>query len=126
MTMDRRQFLLVAGAAAAAAVGCAPGAGYDADTLARPALLDVLGPSRVRAIGERYRETARDERGVHALRAAILESRPFASRFLGAASAPIPALIRADFEHGRTVVVGGWVLAATEARQCALFSLLPA
>jgi len=32
--------------------------------------------------------------------------------------------IRNDFEKGNTLTVKGWVLAITEARQCALFSLL--
>jgi hypothetical protein len=32
--------------------------------------------------------------------------------------------IKHDFETGKTVLVKGWVLAVTEARQCALFSLL--
>ena len=32
--------------------------------------------------------------------------------------------IRHDFETGSTVLVKGWVLAVTEARQCALFSLV--
>jgi hypothetical protein len=32
--------------------------------------------------------------------------------------------IRNDFETGKTITVKGWVLAITEARQCALFSLL--
>jgi hypothetical protein len=32
--------------------------------------------------------------------------------------------IRNDFETGNTITVKGWVLAITEARQCALFSLL--
>jgi hypothetical protein len=31
--------------------------------------------------------------------------------------------VRDDFAAGRTVVVSGWVLSETEARQCALFSL---
>ncbi len=31
--------------------------------------------------------------------------------------------IKEDFEQGEIVVVKGWVLSATEARQCALFSL---
>lgn len=31
--------------------------------------------------------------------------------------------IKRDFETGKTVVVKGWVLSITEARQCALFSL---
>ena len=32
--------------------------------------------------------------------------------------------IHDDFETGNTVLVKGWVLALTEARQCALFSLI--
>ena len=32
--------------------------------------------------------------------------------------------IKLDFEKGNTVLVKGWVLAVTEARQCALFSLV--
>ena len=31
--------------------------------------------------------------------------------------------IQHDFDNGETVVVNGWVLSRTEARQCALFSL---
>jgi hypothetical protein len=31
--------------------------------------------------------------------------------------------IEKDFETGHTIVVSGWVLSLTEARQCALFSL---
>ena len=31
--------------------------------------------------------------------------------------------VQADFDKGETVVVRGWVLSRTEARQCALFSL---
>lgn len=31
--------------------------------------------------------------------------------------------IKADFESDRTVVIKGWILAETEAQQCALFSL---
>ena len=31
--------------------------------------------------------------------------------------------IKKDFETGKTVIVKGWVLSETEARQCALFSL---
>ena len=31
--------------------------------------------------------------------------------------------IQSDFEAGRTVIVKGWVLSVTEARQCAIYSL---
>lgn len=32
--------------------------------------------------------------------------------------------IKRDFDEGKTVMVNGWVLSVTEARQCALFSLI--
>ena len=32
--------------------------------------------------------------------------------------------VRQDFEVGNTVLVKGWVLSVTEARQCALFSII--
>jgi hypothetical protein len=32
--------------------------------------------------------------------------------------------IKKDFDEGKTVMVNGWVLSVTEARQCALFSLV--
>ena len=31
--------------------------------------------------------------------------------------------IQKDFETGNTVIIKGWILSVTEARQCALFSL---
>jgi hypothetical protein len=34
--------------------------------------------------------------------------------------------VQDDFANGRTVIVNGWVLARTEARQCALFDALHA
>jgi hypothetical protein len=32
--------------------------------------------------------------------------------------------VQTDFEGGKTIIVSGWVLSVTEARQCALFSLV--
>jgi hypothetical protein len=32
--------------------------------------------------------------------------------------------VRRDFETGNTVLVNGWILSVTEARQCALYSLV--
>ena len=106
--MDRRAFIRVAaaGAALGAALtsGCAPG---DAE-LAHPELLDVLGERTVRDIGRQYRETHL-ERDPDVLRALIDGHR-----------------VRVDFAAGNVVVVDGWVLSRTEARQCALFDLLRA
>ena len=125
---DRRAFLRIAasGAIGIAAAGCRAGTEYDMRALAHPELLDSLGPAAVRAIGTRYRSMNAAPRSADDLREAILASRPFSTRFLGAPGPPLAQLVRDDFANGRTVVVDGWILSATEARQCALFSLQPA
>jgi len=115
MTMDRRQFLRVtaAGAVTSLSVPVVGAGARRADdrtlrALAYPELLGVLGAERVRAIGVSYREATPAERNTDALRAAIDPA----------------ALVARDFADERTVLVDGWVLSITEARQCALFSLL--
>ena len=124
--MHRRHFLRLASVTtlSALASSCAAGREYDAATLTHPELLTALGATRVRAIGERYRAMTRDEGDAESLRRAIEDSRPGAARFLGAAGPSIADLVREDFDRGRTVVVDGWVLSRTEARQCALYSLV--
>jgi hypothetical protein len=124
-TMNRREFLIVtgAGAIAIAGAGCAPDARYETGALARPAVLAALGPDVTRAIGTRYRSMASDERDAGSLRRRILASRPWSARLTGRPPS-VAELVADDFEHGRTVTVDGWILSATEARQCALFSLL--
>lgn len=117
--MNRRDFLRAAATGAAflsvpaavAAVAASSGSADDrAWTEDHPDLLSVLGPETVRRIGARYRETvpAEDDRRVlHAL---------LASRSTAAA-------VHEDFAYDRTVVIDGWLLSTTDARQCALFSL---
>lgn len=43
---------------------------------------------------------------------------------LEATDSDIEKALKADFAAGRTVQVDGWIISVTEARQCALFSLL--
>jgi hypothetical protein len=99
--MDRREFLCLSLGAAVLTVP----AREDAAS-ARPDLLSMLGPQAVRDIGLQYRRLV-----------------PAENAWMPR-SAPISALVRRDFETGRTILVNGWVLSVTEARQCALFSLL--
>jgi hypothetical protein len=42
---------------------------------------------------------------------------------LSAEPSTLEEKIRKDFETGNTVIVDGWILSKTEARQCALFSI---
>ena len=121
--MDRRRFMEVTAAGIAVAAtswGCADNPEHVRE-LAQPALLEMLGAERTREIGTRYRAAVPQESTAAALRSAISSSRPgvFALSFRRA----IEAQVHDDFEGGRTVLVGGWVLSQTEARQCALYSL---
>ena len=125
--MDRRQFFRLTGVTTlgVAVAGCAADSEYESQSLARPELLVALGAGSVRAIGERYRALNGAENDGDALRTALRASRPFWAR-IGRSSPPIATLVREDFGHGRTVLIDGWILSVTEARQCALFSLLSA
>ena len=84
----------------------------------------MLGPERVRELGAHYRASTPNENSADALRAALSSGHRLRIPFIKSAS--LDDQIRDDFVAGRTVVVDGWVLAVTEARQAALFSLTPA
>ncbi|HKW49614.1 MAG TPA: hypothetical protein VJN70_19310 [Gemmatimonadaceae bacterium] len=126
--MNRRRFLRLTGATAVVigTSACAAGSDYDARVLAQPELLVTLGAGAVRAIGARYRALTPSERDATALRASILASRPMRARLLPGSGTPVASLVHDDFAEGRTIVLEGWILSVTEARQCALFSLLSA
>jgi hypothetical protein len=135
MAMHRRLFLRLTALGAAAATltstsGCDAGADpADADVtraLARPDLLDVLGAEQVRVIGAGYRRMVPAEGSAEALYSAIHGRHPLLARVLGAPRVVPAELVRRDFAEGRTVEVQGWVLSVTEARQCALYSLVRA
>lgn len=129
MTIDRRQFLQLV--AAGALVGltsgaCASDEAGDARAVAQPALLGMLGADRVRELGVRYRQMVPEENRETALRGAITDGGQRGLRFPWTSRPSLARQVRDDFADGRTVLVNGWVLSATEARQCALFSLTPA
>ena len=128
MPIDRRPFLLASVTAAVAALTrvASSADAYTVGALAHPDLLAVLGPDAVGRIGRRYGELAPAERDVAALHAAILTALRRAVRRTGGQRPPLAALVTDDFAAGRVVLVNGWVLSITEARQCALSSLLAA
>lgn len=120
MNIDRRRFLQVTAIGIIAAVAEPACADDRSDSMDHPPLLDLLGSDRVRELGAHYRAATPTENTAEALRAVLSKRR--------ASLVPLPASrrIREDFESGRTVLVDGWVLSVTEARQAALFSLTPA
>jgi hypothetical protein len=130
--MNRRQFVDLA-AAGALALGL-PGAKWSASphtavpAFARPCLLAILGEDRVLDIGRRYLEHFANP-DIEARHRSV-----WARPYLEAPADPLQTgpgtderlrqLVRDDFSAGRTVLIDGWVLSVTEARQCALFSIL--
>ena len=120
MTLDRRQFLSTAAAGAAfALIGFRAESDHAADVTGLPhtELLAALGTDTVREIGCAYRDQVPAESTADSLDAALWGERRVARPC-------IEDRVRADFVEGRLVVVRGWILSVTEARQCALFSLL--
>ena len=130
--MDRRHFILCAAAGALAAglpgaawsTGALTGPSGNLQTLARPALLDMFGARRVRGLGVQYCARYPAECDADILAAAIRGSEALARADASMSPAFLEATIRDDFAAGRTVLLEGWVLSVTEARQCALFSLV--
>src|SRR5438105_1427890 len=123
MVLDRRRFLQLSALGAIAAVAdsaCARSSDRADAALDRPQLLAMLGPERVRQLGEHYRAATPTEINADALRAAISNGQGPRIPLLHKS---IDHQIRDDFEAGRTVLVDGWVLSVTEARQAALYSL---
>jgi hypothetical protein len=122
MSLGRRRFLQITaiGVVAGLTESACSTTGDD-ESLSHPGIFDMLGPDRTREIGKAYLLAAPKENTPAALRAAISATRK--TKFLGLGRPSIDDQIHDDFEAGRVVLVSGWVLAETEARQCALYSL---
>lgn len=115
--------MAAAGAAGLVWPATAHASSFPPPALAYPHLLDVLRDRRlVHELGCRYREIAPTENDADILTRAILPET--AAKSARPLRAQVKARVRQDFAHGRTVTLKGWVLAVTEARQCALYSLL--
>ena len=126
--MKRRKFLEIT-AVGALALGV-PGAAWRFHSssvmrfLAQPGLCTMLGDHRVRELGQRYREACPAESTVETLSVAVLGSRRPGQVHGSALRKRLNRQVRDDFDAGRTILLDGWMLSATEARQCALFSLV--
>ncbi len=124
--LHRRGFLMRAAAALTVGIGtgaCRTQAAYEPERIARPGLLAAMREDTVRDIGQRYLASTPAERDQAALVTAIEHSARELASFPWSPLPSLDALIAEDFMRGRTVLPGGWVLSATEARQCALFAL---
>lgn len=126
--MNRREFIAsTTTAGVAASILPVLKAGELADhraILATPAFFTVLRDERlVRDLGYRYCAVAPAQQSAAAVEQAILSDLPRCAEPL---EVRIRARVRHDFATDRTVVLNGWILSVTEARQCALYVLTAA
>ena len=130
--MDRRQFLFVT-ATSSFALSIPSTAGIFLDSpalfpLAQPELLTLLGDAqRVHDIGLAYRTQFPLENDPTTLAAIIEEECGLPGEQNGfPLQCQISRRVRSDFASRRTLQINGWILAVTEARQCALYSITSA
>jgi hypothetical protein len=131
--MKRRSFILLSGLGISA-IGISSVRLFNLDfedqnLYAKPKLLSKLcNDETIRLLGESYLKFDPDERNRdrlmnklygHAIRIDSLQQQDRLSM-----RAQVENSIREDFAAGKTVVLKGWVLSVTEARQCALYSIL--
>jgi hypothetical protein len=130
--MQRRKFILlttVGGTATAfAALQCNPRQPAFYKILDKPGALSYICDLKtIREIGLAYRQQKPEEYEAEKLEDLLLTDS--AGRTVSPSSDDqlvqrlINNKIERDFEKANTVVVKGWILAVTEARQCALFAI---
>ena len=114
--MKRRTFFFLTVSSAVAMsipwVGCGPWSDPRIKALAHPEFLShICDEATIKAIGTVYRTQTSTE----AQQDKLIE--------LLRTSKDLEKDIRYDYSSGRIVIIKGWVLSLTEARQCALYSL---
>ena len=130
--MKRRTFILVSGVSAIALgipwVSCRNRASHMNSALSQPQFLArICNEREVLEIGTLYRKQMPGEAGEKQLVSLLLTDdtgKSISESTEKSSLAPwLEQKITSDFEAGRTVIVKGWVLSITEARQCAAYSL---
>jgi hypothetical protein len=129
--MNRKKFLVISGLAAS---------GLAVPVLARwnrnrhpdkplihpGSLAPLFDEETIRGIGVAYRSATPSEDGAQELTRLLLTSPDgvvLSTDDTSWAKRMLEQKVHRDFETGNIVVVNGWILSVTEARQCALFSV---
>jgi hypothetical protein len=128
--MKRRNFILISTAAVAAigipwALWPDPYADLSKATPPPLVLAQICDEPTVVKIGKQYREAVPIENKLPALGKLLFADdagNEIQNKEKISWSVILEERIRKDFEAGRTIIISGWVLALTEARQCAAYS----
>lgn len=75
-------------------------------------------------LGKRYREQHPPEQTEDSLLKALSDGKDFSDETKGTIQDHLSIHVRQDFLQKNIVILDGWILSVTEARQCALFSLI--
>jgi len=128
--MKRRIFVKLAAAATAGlhlpGLGCNPRDKRLTKMLSQPmALQHICDAETIREIGKAYQKLAPGENKeiLMGVLAHDVEHTIDESTDEGLVTSVLEKKVRQDFQENKTIVVDGWILSVTEARQCALFSL---
>ena len=84
----------------------------------------IVDGKTIREAGLAYRKQFRNEDSQTTLTGLLLGKNPSEDKKLIQSS--LDQKVDQDFKTGKTVTAAGWVLSITEARQCALYSILNA
>ncbi|HTI57773.1 hypothetical protein [Mucilaginibacter sp.] len=123
--MERRVFVrLSAYTALALAMPLADGCKKNPnDPLSQPFLFSRIADVKtIREAGMAYRKLAPHENEATALRQILSEGKPTTDAKV--LTSLLNKQVKDDFRSAKTVMAAGWVMSVTEARQCALFSIL--
>lgn len=125
--MHRRFFIQLSGCAAAALLfPLTQGCNRRADAWSQPLTFShIADADTIRLAGDTYRKMYPAENNEEKLRQLLsansgLPAKP-ADEII---RKKIAATVQNDFRDGKLLAINGWVLSLTEARQCALFSML--
>jgi hypothetical protein len=128
--MKRRIFVKLAVAATAGlylpGAACSSKNNSLTNMLSQPnALQHICDAETIREIGKAYRKLVPSENQEALIRSlsANIGHAIDESKDSDLVSSVLEKKIRQDFKENNTMVVDGWILSVTEARQCALFSL---
>lgn len=128
--MKRRTFIIAAAATAVAITVPAVYYSRNHKKTYNPLVMpEILGQfcdeSLIRAIGEEYsRQTGENQAGT--IKALLLQAENgavVAEKDRNAVAALLKKKTEAEFSARSTMIMKGWIITRTEARQCALFSL---
>ena len=129
--MERRNFLRNSAIAAASLaipwLSSCTGNNHETSIAGPGFLQHTLDRKTLNEVGNAYRKLFPEEDSRSKLVSLLMEAHPSSSASDSAALYTyFDSLVANDFTADNVVVVKGWILSKTEARQCALFSLLPA